>query len=57
MNQKIIEKDSKEGLISNMGKKYYNPYEKGNYCLDFIPGVEEQDDHNDSENVILTYKK
>ncbi len=58
MKKSLVTRDIKEGFIANIVQKYYleNNQEK-HFQLDFIPAVEENDGHNDSENVILTYKK
>lgn len=50
-----IEKDKKEGFISNIIKKY-GVDEYSLYSLDFIRAAEESDGHITSKNVVLTYK-
>lgn len=52
MNKEYINKEKKEGIISNLARKY------NDYSLHFIPGVEADSFFRHyPENVVLTYKK
>lgn len=51
LNYDLIEQDTKEGICSNLIKKWPT-----NYAFDFIRGVENRNGNN-SSNVILTYSK
>ena len=50
-----IEKEKKEGLISNIIKTY-GVSDGSPYSIDFIRAVEENGGHMSSKNAILTYK-
>lgn len=50
-----IEKEKKEGFISNIIKTY-GVSDDSPYSIDYIRAVEENDGHMNSKNAILTYK-